>query len=129
MGDLESIISQSRRTKRASRVNQTSKANRVSKVKMDNQDSKARMDSLVSKVKEIVKVSQVKVLVKDSRAISMNTVMDNSVVAQTMDMVISLVTDKDRDSQDRVMAVLKHRDKDLKTGLVMNVAEDMISLD
>jgi hypothetical protein len=44
-------------------------------------------------------------------------------------MVISLVKDKAKAQDSLVMVVLKDRDPDLKTGLVMNVAEGWTSLD
>jgi hypothetical protein len=90
---------------------------------------KDSLDNLVSKVKEMVKANPVRVMVKDSRVISTTMVMDNSVVAPTMDMVISLVMDKDNRDKDLVMAVLKDRDKTPVTGLVMNVAVDTTFLD
>jgi hypothetical protein len=121
--DLAFTINPRRRIKKVSR---DSKAKRDNKVKMDNKDS---LDSLVSRIKEMVKASQVKVVLKDSRMVRMTTEMDNSAIAPTTDLAISLIRDKDNQDKDLIVAVLKHRDPDLKMGLVMNVAEELISLD
>ena len=95
------------------------------KARMDNKD---KMDSLVSKVRELVRASKVRV--KDSQMVNTTMVTDNSAIAPTMDMVISLVRDKDSSrDKDLVMVVLKDRDKTQETGLVMNVAAALIFSD